>query len=146
MTLAKTIAVLSPGIRRIPQLANLLEARIVGRWHRCDAVAGRVRFGDLFATAHYDAQRLNVEAALRLEGKPALQASASLPLDLALVGNRTRQLAEPLTGRVVTQQTDMALLESVFPDVTRARGTLMPVTGAAEVIGSEPTVWFGDTM
>jgi capsule polysaccharide export protein KpsC/LpsZ len=40
MTLAKTIAVLSPGIRRIPQLANLLEARIVGRWQRCDAVAG----------------------------------------------------------------------------------------------------------
>ncbi len=40
MTLAQTIAVLSPGIRRIPQLANLLEARIVGRWQRCDAVAG----------------------------------------------------------------------------------------------------------
>ena len=105
------------GTREQPRIDGTIDLR--------DAVAGRVRFGDLFATAHYDALRLNVEAALRLEGKPALQASASLPLDLALVGNRTRQLAEPLTGRLVTQQTDLALLESVFPDVTRARGTLL---------------------
>ena len=114
-TASATVAL--SGTREQPRIDGTIDLR--------DAVAGRVRFGDLFATAHYDAQRLNVEAALRLEGKPALQASASLPLDLALVGNRTRQLAEPLTGRVVTQQTDMALLESVFPDVTRARGTLM---------------------
>ena len=89
-----------------------------------DAVAGRVRFGDLFATAHYDSLRLQVDGALRLGGKPALQASASLPLDLALMGNRTRQLNEPLTGRIATAQADLTLLESVFPDVTRARGTL----------------------
>jgi translocation and assembly module TamB len=114
-TASATVAL--SGTREQPRIDGTIDLR--------DAVAGRVRFGDLFATAHYDALRLNVEAALRLEGKPALQASASLPLDLALVGNRPRQLAEPLTGRVVTQQTDMALLESVFPDVTRARGTLM---------------------
>ncbi len=104
------------GTREQPRLDGTIDLR--------DAVAGRVRFGDLFATAHYDSLRLTVDGALRLGGKPALQASASLPLDLALVGNRKRQLNEPLTGRIVTEQTDLTLLESVFPDVTRARGTL----------------------
>jgi translocation and assembly module TamB len=100
------------------------QPRIDGTVDLRDAVAGRLRFGDLFATAHYDSLRLRVDGALRLGGKPALRASASLPLDLALVGNRKRQLEEPLTGRIVTAQTDLTLLESVFPDVTRARGTL----------------------
>ena len=104
------------GTRERPRLDGQVDLR--------DAVAGRVRFGDLFAKANYDSLRLNVEGALRLGGKPALQASASLPLDLALVANRRRQLNEPLTGRITTEQTDLALLESVFPDVTRARGTL----------------------
>ena len=100
------------------------QPRIDGSVDLRDAVAGRVRFGDLFATAHYDSLRLQVDGALRLGGKPALQASASLPLDLALVGNRTRQLDQPLTGRIQTAQTDLTLLESLFPDVTRARGSL----------------------
>ena len=104
------------GTREQPRIDGTVDLR--------DAVAGRVRFGDLFATAHYDSLRLNVQGALRLGGKPALQASASLPLDLALFSNRTRQLNEPLTGRIVTEQTDLTLLESVFPDVTRARGRL----------------------
>jgi translocation and assembly module TamB len=110
-------AIALSGTREQPRIDGTIDLR--------DAVAGRVRFGDLFAAAHYDSLRLNVEASLRLEGKPALQASASLPLDLALVGNRPRQLTEPLTGRIVSRQTDLALLESVFPDVTRARGTLL---------------------
>jgi translocation and assembly module TamB len=113
-TASATIAL--SGTREQPRIDGTVDLR--------DAVAGRVRFGDLFATAHYDSLRLNVDGALRLGGKPALQASASLPLDLALVGNRTCQLNEPLTGRIVTEQTDLTLLESVFPDVTRARGTL----------------------
>jgi translocation and assembly module TamB len=113
-TASATIAL--SGTRDQPRIDGTVDLR--------DAVAGRVRFGDLFATAHYDSLRLHVDGALRLGGKPALRASASLPLDLALVGNRKRQLEEPLTGRIVTAQTDLTLLESVFPDVTRARGTL----------------------
>ncbi|WP_411278490.1 translocation/assembly module TamB domain-containing protein [Gemmatimonas sp.] len=109
-------AITLSGTREQPQLDGTVDLR--------DAVAGRVRFGDLFAKAHYDSLRLNFDAALRLGGKPALQASASLPLDLALVANRKRQLDQPLTGRIVTEQTDLTLLESIFPDVTRARGTL----------------------
>jgi translocation and assembly module TamB len=113
-TASATIAL--SGTRELPRIDGTVDLR--------DAVAGRVRFGDLFATAHYDSLRLNVDGALRLGGKPALQASASLPLDLALLGNRKRQLNEPLAGRIVTAQTDLTLLESVFPDVARARGTL----------------------
>jgi translocation and assembly module TamB len=104
------------GTRERPRLDGTVDLR--------DAVAGRVRFGDLFARAHYDSLRLTVDGALRLGGRPALQATASLPLDLALVANRPRQLDQPLTGRLLTTQTDLTLLESVFPDVSRASGTL----------------------
>ncbi|WP_337169279.1 translocation/assembly module TamB domain-containing protein [Gemmatimonas aurantiaca] len=90
-----------------------------------DAVAGRVRFGDLNARAHYDSLRLMLAGSLRVDGAPALLADASLPLDLALVSNRQRRLDQPLTGRIVSERTNLALLESLFPDVTHAAGTLM---------------------
>lgn len=89
-----------------------------------DAVVGRVRFGDLSARAHYDSLRLMLAGALRVDGAPTLQATASLPLDLALVSSRQRRLDEPLSGRIVSERTNLALLESLFPDVTHAAGTL----------------------
>lgn len=89
-----------------------------------DAVAGRVRFGELFARAHYDSLRLALDGALRVNGQSALQLSASLPLDLALAARSTRRLEQSLSGRIVSDRTDLTLLESLFPDVTRARGTL----------------------
>jgi translocation and assembly module TamB len=51
-----------------------------------------------------------------------LTATASLPVDLALVAGRTRQRDEPLSGRILSNRADLALLESLFPDVTSARG------------------------
>jgi translocation and assembly module TamB len=95
-----------------------------GRVDLCDAVVGRVRFGDLFARAHYDSLRLVLAGELRVDNKPALSASASLPLDLGLTTGRQRQLDEPLVGRLASNRADLALLESLFPDVTRARGSL----------------------
>lgn len=89
-----------------------------------DAVAGRVRLGELFAQAHYDSLRLGLNGTLAVQGEPALQASASLPIDLALMTRSTRKIDEPLTGRIVSERTDLAVLEALFPDVTRARGTL----------------------
>lgn len=100
-----------------------------------DAVAGRVRFGELFAEAHYDSLRLNLDGALRVNGQSALQVAASLPLDLAIATRTARQLDRPLTGRIVSERTDLSLLESLFPDVTRARGTLetdVQLTGSWE--------------
>ncbi len=89
-----------------------------------DAMIGRMRLGALDATARYDTMRLGVNAALAVDGHEALAAEVSLPIDLALVAGRTRQRDESLSGRIVSNRTDLALLESLFPDVTSARGRL----------------------
>ena len=89
-----------------------------------DAVVARMRLGVLDAHAHYDSLRLNVAASLGVQGNQALAATASLPLDLAFVSGRTRQLDQPLSGRLLSTRADLALLESLFPDVTSARGRL----------------------
>lgn len=89
-----------------------------------DALVGRVRLSALDATAQYDSLRLGVDATLAVDGRQALSAVASLPVDLALVAGRTRQRNEALSGRLVSTRADLALLESLFPDVTSARGRL----------------------
>jgi translocation and assembly module TamB len=89
-----------------------------------DAVAGRVRLGELSASAHYDSLRLSLNGALRVNNTPALSATASVPIDLALASRGTRTIDEPLTGRIQANRTDLSLLEALFPDITRARGTL----------------------
>jgi translocation and assembly module TamB len=57
-------------------------------------------------------------------GQSALIMSASLPMDLALATRERRTIDQPLTGRIESSRTDLSLLESLFPDVTRASGTL----------------------
>lgn len=89
-----------------------------------NALVAGMRFSVLDVNAHYDSLRLNASASLGVQGKQALAATASLPLDLALVPGRTRQLDQPLSGRLFSSRTDLALLESLFPDVTSARGRL----------------------
>lgn len=98
--------------------------RMDGTVRLADAVVGRVRFGELFARAHYDSLRLGVEGSLRVGGQSALVMSASLPMDLALAARERRTIDQPLTGRIESARTDLSLLESLFPDVTRASGTL----------------------
>ncbi len=88
------------------------------------ATAGRLRIGDLVASAHYDSLRLAVDATVNVDGKPALAANAQLPLDLALFSGRTRQRNAPLSGRIVSTRTDLTLLEALFPDISLARGRL----------------------
>ncbi len=100
-----------------------------------DAMMGRMRLGALDAKARYDSLRLGVDATLVVDGRQALSAEASLPLDLALVPGRVRQRDESLTGRIVSTRADLALLESLFPDVTSARGrfsTDVRLTGSWE--------------
>lgn len=87
-----------------------------------DAVAGRIRLSALDAKARYRDKRLAVDATLGAGGREALTATASIPIDLALVPGRTRQRDEALTGRIVSNRADLALLESLFPDVTSASG------------------------
>ena len=104
------------GTRERPRIDGTLVLR--------DAAAGRVRVTGLTARARYDSLRLNVDGALNVEDRPALQATASLPLDLALFAGRVRQLDDTLRGHIVSNRTDLSLLEAIFPDVTRARGSL----------------------
>jgi translocation and assembly module TamB len=98
--------------------------RMDGTVRLADAVLGRVRFGELFARAHYDSLRLGVEGSLQVGGQSALVMSASLPMDLALAPRERRTIDQPLTGRIESARTDLSLLESLFPDVTRASGSL----------------------
>lgn len=102
------------GTRALPQFDGTFSVR--------DAVAGRMRVGALDARVHYDSLRLALDASLGVGGKTALEMNASLPLDLALEPGHTRQRDEALTGRIVSNRADLALLESLFPDVTSARG------------------------
>jgi translocation and assembly module TamB len=112
---ASAVAVVS-GSRERPVVDGTVTLR--------DAMAGRVRVTELNARAHYDSLRLALDGALNVDGRPALEATAFLPLDLALVAGRPRQLDEPLSGRIVSNRTSLSLLEAIFPDVTRARGSL----------------------
>ena len=111
-----TAQALISGTRERPRMEGTVSLR--------DAMVGRIRFGELFARAQYDSLRLGVEGALRVQGATAVQATVSLPLDLALAARSTRTIDEPLTGRIVADRTDLSLLESLFPDISRARGTL----------------------
>lgn len=95
-----------------------------GRIALQDAVAGRLRFGDLMAQARYDSTRLTIDGALRIGGREALRGTATMPIDLALRTRATRRLDAPLDGRVVSERADLGLLASLFPDVTGARGVL----------------------
>ncbi len=95
-----------------------------GRLALRNARLGSIALGQLDATARYDEQRILADLSLLVDNKPALTASAALPLDLALVRGRQRLLDEPLSGRVTSQAVDLAVLESIFPSLQRGVGTL----------------------
>lgn len=98
--------------------------RIDGSMTVSDALVGRIRIAGLTVRARYDTLRLAIDGALDVDGRPALQANGMLPLDLALFSGRRRQLEAPLSGQLLSNRTDLSLLEALFPDVTRARGSL----------------------
>lgn len=89
-----------------------------------DAQLGSMTLGQLDATARYADQRVAADVALFLKGRPALTASASLPMDLAIASGRRRLLDEPLTGRITSRAVDLGLLESVFPSLQQGVGQL----------------------
>ncbi len=89
-----------------------------------DARFGAVTFGQLDATARYADQRVAADVALMVQGRSALTASASLPMDLAISGGRRRLLDEPLAGRITSRAVDLGLLESVFPTLQQGVGQL----------------------
>lgn len=87
-----------------------------------DAVTGGLRLNALNATARYDSLRLDINATLGVGGQDALRASASLPLELVLAPGRSHMRPDAITGRLVSNSADLALMESLFPAVTGASG------------------------
>ena len=89
-----------------------------------EARFGDLRLGRLDATSRYADRRLSADLALVVDGAPALTASASLPMDLALVRGRRRLLEEPLGGRITSSGVDLRLLESILPSLQDGVGRL----------------------
>ncbi len=89
-----------------------------------DARFGPVTFGALDVSAKYAEQRLAADATLVVEGRTAVAASATLPIDLALQRNGDRLLSEPLTGRITTSAVDLSLLEAIVPSLQDGVGQL----------------------
>lgn len=92
--------------------------------HLVNARSGRIRLGDLNVDAHYDSTRLILDGKLRADTVTAVRGHAVLPLDLALVTGRQRKLDLPLQGEIVTERTNLSVLESLLPDVTHAAGSV----------------------
>jgi translocation and assembly module TamB len=104
------------GRRESPTLEGTLGLR--------DAQFGPVRFGRLDVGARYADRRLLSDLALVIDGTPALTASASLPMELALARTSRRLLDEPLSGRITSDAVDLALLEAVMPSLQQGVGRL----------------------
>jgi translocation and assembly module TamB len=90
-----------------------------------DATAHNVNYGgvtlsSVVARASYADHR--TEATLRLDrnGHRTLEATASLPMELALFNGRL--LDEPLRGSIRADSADFALVEVLVPTLTRAKG------------------------
>lgn len=88
------------------------------------ARAGTFRFDRLEADGRYAERRLTLSLAVAQAGVPALHADAMLPIDLALEPVGSRFPEEPLTARIRTDSTGLALLETFVPAVREASGAL----------------------
>src|SRR5687767_10768858 len=96
---------------------------------RLSAVADTVRVGTvriprLDARAAYASRRLNGDLRLLRDAQPAINMTASLPIDLALAGVEKRLIDDSLHVSVRADSVDLALLEAMIPDVVNATGRL----------------------
>ena len=104
------------GTRAAPLMAIEAELR--------DAGYAGANFELLSARANYNDQRLVADLGLYRGGRRAVVASASLPIDLALLPDRPRLLQEPLRGNIRTDSVDLSVIEAFSSDLQRATGTV----------------------
>ena len=101
------------------------------------------RFGDVRAErvtgrATYEDRRLDADLGLYREGVRAVDATVSLPVDLALLPIEQRLRDEPLRGLIRADSVDLRIVEAFTSRITAARGAI----GAAVRLGGtarEPT-------
>ncbi len=96
---------------------------------RLTAIADTVRIGTvrvprLDARATYAARRLIGDLRLLRDAQPAITMTASLPVDLAMVGVEKRLIDDSLQVSVRADSVDLALLEAMIPNVANAHGRL----------------------
>lgn len=83
---------------------------------------GGVRLDRVNVGGSYAAKRLDATLELARAGQRILQASARLPMDLALAPTERRLLDAPMEGRIHSEQVGLELLEAFSPEVRDARG------------------------
>jgi translocation and assembly module TamB len=96
---------------------------------RLSATADTVRVGELRvprldARATYASRRLGGELRLLRDNQPAINVTASLPIDLAIAEVERRLIDDSLSVRVRADSMNLALLEAMTSRVTNASGRL----------------------
>jgi translocation and assembly module TamB len=99
-----------------------------------------LRYGDLrfpFFTMRgdYRDRRLDSQLAVFRNGRTALEAEATLPMDLALTRVQRRLLDDSLSGRVAADSVDLAIIQAIAPqfdDVRGAASTHLAIGGTWE--------------
>jgi translocation and assembly module TamB len=104
------------GTRAVPTMQATMELTS-GRFAdvRAERVTGR---------ATYENRRLEADFGLYREGVRAVDATISLPVDLALLPVARRLRDEPLRGLIRADSVDLQIIEALTPRVTGARGAM----------------------
>lgn len=87
-------------------------------------VIGDIHAPAILATFDYASQRLTSNVALWQTGQRVLDASVSLPLDLALASRVTRKIGGELQISAVADSVDMLILSALIPSIANPTGRL----------------------
>ena len=85
---------------------------------------GGFQLDDVEADGRYADRRLTTALAMRKDGVPMMHADAALPIDLAFEPAGSRLVEEPLVAHMRTDSAGLALVETFFPSVYGAKGSL----------------------
>lgn len=122
-----SFSALLSGVREWPVLH--LDGRFTGLRY------GDLRFPFFTMRGDYRDRRLDSELAVYRNGRPTLEAKAMVPMDLALARVPRRILDDSLSGRVVADSVELAIIEAIAPqfdDVRGAASTHLTIGGTWE--------------
>ncbi|HKO14684.1 MAG TPA: translocation/assembly module TamB domain-containing protein [Gemmatimonadaceae bacterium] len=106
-----------------------------------DLTAGGLRVERATAAGEYRDRRFDAAVDLYRDGRPALHATAALPVALTLFS--AQRLDLPLSGSIRADSTDLAVVEMLSPSVQQATGRL---TANLDISGSWERPRFGGAV